>query len=94
VILWSRNFMQSRPLRARRDASIASTAPTRPCRLPRVAAQLKPEPERPRSSSMTVTSVQPIARARSARPYCRRALMIIGKLVGSGLPDVDEGAAR
>ena len=32
-------------------------------------ARLTPEPDRPRSSSMTVTSVQPRARARSARPY-------------------------
>ena len=64
---------QSRPLRARRDASMANTAPTRPSQIAASSlsnpGRLTPEPERPRSSSMTVTSVQPRARARSARPY-------------------------
>src|SRR5262245_51212947 len=53
--------------------SMANTAPTRPSQIAASnlskPGRLTPEPERPRSSSMTVTSVQPRARARSARPY-------------------------
>ena len=61
---------QSRPLRAKRDASIASTAPTRPSQIAASRrskpGRLMPPPERPRSSSMTSTAVQPSCRARSA----------------------------
>ena len=69
----SRRVRQSRPLRARREASMASTAPAVPVQ---IAANKRskpgravPPPERPRSSSMTITFSQPSARARVARPY-------------------------
>ncbi|MGF6920513.1 hypothetical protein OKW41_005881 [Paraburkholderia sp. UCT70] len=73
VINGAFDVCQSRPLRASRDASIQNTAPTAP--LQRAASKRSkpgrwiPEPERPRSSSMTVTSGQPSTRARSASPY-------------------------
>ena len=69
---------QSRPLRARREASIASTAPTLPAQMAAIRrstpGRVIPPPERPRSSSMTSTMDQPSVRARSARPYWRRRL--------------------
>ncbi len=36
-----------------------------------------PEPERPRSSSITATEAKPAARAWSASPYCRRLLSVL-----------------
>ena len=38
-----------------------------------------PEPERPRSSSMTVTDANPAARAVSASAYCRRWLSVFSR---------------
>jgi CheY-like chemotaxis protein len=74
----SSNVCQSRPLRARRDASIQNTAPTCPSHNTASSrskpGRCTPPPERPRSSSMTVTSVQPSARARSDSAYWRRWL--------------------
>lgn len=54
----------------------------------------EPEPERPRSSSMTVTDMNPSARAASAIPYCRRWLSVFSTTWGHGrLADVDDGPA-
>jgi hypothetical protein len=54
---------QSRPLRARREASIANTAPARPSQIAASMrskpGRLTPPPERPRSSSITSTLAQP-----------------------------------
>src|ERR1700730_10379292 len=89
---------QSRPLRARREASIASTAPTRPSQI--VANRRSkpgraiPPPERPRSSSMTSTVVQPSCLAAIGEPVLAApALMIVCQLIGRRLTDVDTGAA-
>ncbi len=67
---------QSRPLRARREAPMAKTAPARPSQ---IAASSRPKPgramppaDRPGSSSIVSTAAQPSYLARSASPYCRR----------------------
>src|SRR6478609_2066296 len=74
----SSNVCQSRPLRARRDASMLSTAPTSPSHSKpsnrSKPGRSVPEPERPRSSSMTSTRSHPSCRARSTSAYCRRWL--------------------
>jgi len=74
----SSSVCQSRPLRARREASIDTTAPTRPSQIAARSfsnpGRETPEPERPRSSSITLTSAHPSCRARSTNPYWRRRL--------------------
>ena len=74
----SSSVCHSRFVRASRDASMLKTAPT--C-LSHTAANRRskpgrwiPDPEIPRSSSMTSISCQPRVRARSTRPYWRRLL--------------------
>src|SRR4051812_46303107 len=95
-------WCQSRPLRARRDASRQYTAPTCPSHtaatsLWKPGRAIRPEPERPRSSSMVITAAKPAALARSARAYCRRlpplALQVAHDLRQGGLANVDEGGA-
>src|SRR3954467_10006871 len=89
---------QSRPLRARRDASMANTAPTRPSQ---IAARSRSKPGRLTPETRTAKIViddRHIRPAESASPFREAiltspALMIIGKLVSGGLPDVDEGTA-
>src|SRR5581483_6778386 len=74
----SSRVCQSRPLRASRDASMHNTAPTLPsqstARSLSKPGRCTPPPERPRSSSMTVTSCHPSVRARSTKEYWRRWL--------------------
>ena len=74
----SSSVCQSRPLRARREASIEITTPTRPSQIAARSfsnpGRLTPEPERPRSSSMTLILAHPSCRARSTSPYRRRRL--------------------
>src|SRR3954447_686749 len=69
----SSSVCQSRPLRARREASIETTAPTRPSQMAARSfskpGRAMPEPERPRSSSITSTASHPSARARSTKAY-------------------------
>jgi Resolvase, N terminal domain len=69
---------QPRPLRAKRDASIASTAPALPLSIATSRRskpfRALPPPERPRSSSMTTTFCDPRASARPFSAYWRRRL--------------------
>src|ERR1700724_1210882 len=70
---------QSRPLRASRDASKHTTAPTLPAqshatRRSNPGRATVPLADRPRSSSMISTSTNPRWRATSTRSYCRRWL--------------------
>src|SRR3954467_6929678 len=64
--------------RGSREASIETTAPTRPSQIAASSFSKPgreiPEPDLPRSSSITSMAPQPRARARSTRPYCRRRL--------------------
>lgn len=61
------------PLRASREASLETTAPTCPSQMAASSfskpGRAVPPPERPSSSSIAATSLQPSCRARSAKPY-------------------------
>lgn len=74
----SSSVCQSRPLRAKREASIETTAPTTPRQIAASSrsnpGRATPEADTPKSSSMTTTSAQPRAPARSASAYWRRRL--------------------
>ena len=57
------------------------TAPTDPAHTAAASfwkpgRSVAPEPDRPRSSSMTVTEVNPAVRAASTSSYCRRWLSV------------------
>ena len=59
-----------------------NTAPTSPAQTAvtsfwKPGRSATPEPDRPRSSSMTATDAKPAARACSASPYCRRLLSVL-----------------
>ena len=72
----SSKVCQSRPLRASRDASMQRTAPTCPShrafKRRSNPGRRVPDPEIPRSSSITSMSCQPSVRARSTSAYWRR----------------------
>ena len=58
-----------------------NTAPTEPAQTAATnfwnpGLSIEPDPERPRSSSMTVTDAKPAARADAANAYCRRWLSV------------------
>ena len=57
---------------------------------------IEPDPERPRSSSITVTDAKPAASAAFARSYCRRSTLEVAGHLGHGrLTNVyDRGAAE
>src|SRR5215468_7445663 len=82
----------SRPLRARRDASIANTAPTLPAQIAPIKrskpGRAVPPPDRPRSSSMISTLAHPSCCARSESAYWRRLLSAV-ILVIAGLQDCE-----
>src|SRR5450631_3777902 len=89
---------QSRPLRARREASIASTAPTRPSQI--VANRRS----KPRACDTAARAAEIIVNDLDSGPaklfgaigepvLAAPALMIVCQLIGCRLTDVDTGAA-
>ena len=71
-----------------------TTAPTRPSQIAASnfskPGRAMPEPERPRSSSITSTVLQPSARARSASPYCRGGMSrLMLNLARRALPELE-----
>src|SRR5207244_9781899 len=91
------NVCQSRPLRASRDTSIASTAPTRASQ---IAASKRskpgramPPPERPRSSSVTSTVVQPRSEEQTSELQSPDHLvcgLLLDKDIEVPTPDLEE----
>ena len=82
----------------RREASTASTMPTRPSQIASSSrsnpGRSTPLPERPRSSSITTDSAQPSWRARLRESILpAAALVVVQQLVLRRLPDIDEGLA-
>ena len=95
----SRRVCQSRPLRARRDASTDMTAPTRPSQ---IAASSLSKPGRltpPAGSTQVVVDDLDVVPAQQSRSLGKAvlstlALQIVGDLLGCRLADVYDGAAR
>ena len=90
---------QSRPLRARREASIAKTAPARPSQ---IAARRRSKPGRltpePRTPEIIIDDYD-VLPAQLPRTFLKAVLtspafVIVQHLVSGGLTNVDEGAAR
>ena len=75
-------WCQSRPLRASLEASMQNTAPIDPLQTAATSRwnpgrSVMPEPDRPKSSSITKTEAKPAVRAASTSAYCRIWLSVL-----------------
>src|SRR5208337_3269403 len=95
----SRSVCQSRPLRARREAPRAKTAPASPLQIP-TSRRSKPGRAVPPPPAAEIVvddnHVLPaeVAGAGRQRVLASSALRIVQELIHAGLPHIDIGAAR